>query len=74
MPRPICTNLLVVTRAVSGDKEGVSPALIETMRPADDRLAPKARAVLRMQSGRELAVMEDYDELIKAWDDLLSKK
>jgi hypothetical protein len=69
---------LVVTMPHSGESETIYPLQIESMRPSSKRMhTPQANTIIRSVSGREIAVVEDYDELVEAWRvqlDMLERK
>jgi hypothetical protein len=69
-------KLLVVTRPGrpgEGDlSEYIYPFSIESIRLPDLRQhTSESNAVIRTQSGREIAVLEHYHTLVERWEELL---
>jgi hypothetical protein len=65
-------RLLTVTLPGNGGTEYIYPEAIESMRETSPvRHAPDSKTVVRTQSGREIAVADDYEELVKQWENLL---
>jgi hypothetical protein len=67
-------KLLTVTKPSDNQTEYILSTAIESMRKVDPRQhTPEASTIIRTQSGREIAVMEDYLELTEEWELLLNK-
>ena len=59
---------IVVTMPNSGETETINPQCIESVRPSSKRMhTPQANSIIRSTSGREIAVVEDYDDIVEAW-------
>ena len=65
------TKLLVVKRPGRFGTEHILPSTIESMRASDVQRTHEANTVVRMQSGREIAVVNEYEFLVKEWERLL---
>jgi hypothetical protein len=65
------TKLLTITRSGNDGEETIQALTIESIRPSTRHHTPEAKTVVRMCSGRELAVVDDYDDLVELWDRVL---
>jgi hypothetical protein len=64
-------KLLMVTRP-GNHSEYLYPLAIESMRETSPmRHASDSKTVVRTQSGREIAVSDNYEDLVKQWESLL---
>jgi len=55
-----------------GRSETIHPHHVESIRAPENKLhSPQANAVIRTASGREIAVVDDYEKLVIRWEMLM---
>jgi hypothetical protein len=65
------TKLLTITRPGNDGEETIQALTIESIRPSTTKHTPEANSIVRMCSGRELAVVDEFDDLVELWDRVL---